>query len=77
MSLTNMKVELKRFGITQREVAGFLGMSENNLNLKLNEKIPMTIDEGRKIQEKYLPTVKLDYLFQSDGDIPADPEAVA
>lgn len=74
MSLNNMKAELKRFGITQGEVADFLGMSANNFSLKINEKIPMTVDEARKINTHFLPTVKLDYLLVSDGDIPTEAE---
>lgn len=71
MGLCNMKAELRRFGITQAEVADYLGMSANNFNLKINERIPMTIEEARTINSHFLPTVKLDYLLQSDGDIPA------
>lgn len=70
-----MKAELKRFGITQGEVAEFLGMTPNNFGLKINEKIPMTVDEARRINARFLPTVKLDYLLQSDGDTPTQAEA--
>ena len=76
MSLNNMKAELKRFGITQGEVADYLGMSTNNFSLKINEKIPMTVDEARRINDRFLPTVKLDYLLQSDGDTPTKAESL-
>lgn len=71
-----MKAELKRFGITQGDVADFLGMSANNFSLKINEKIPMTVDEARKINTHFLPTVKLDYLLASDGDVPSERECL-
>lgn len=70
----NMKAELRRFGITQREVAEALGMSENNFGLKVNERIPMTVDEAKFINRTFLPTIKLDYLLESDGDKPTERE---
>lgn len=76
MALANMKAELKREGITQREVAEELHMTENNLSLKLNEKIAMTVEEAKFINSRYLPHVKLDYLLQSDGDIPRKDELI-
>lgn len=76
MSLSNMRTALKRFGFTQREVAAYLGMSENNFGLKLSEKVFMTIDEAKAIHEKFLPTVKMEYLLQSDGDKPSKVESL-
>lgn len=76
MSLSNMRTALKLFGFTQREVAAYLGMSENNFGLKLSEKVSMTIDEAKAIHEKFLPTVKMEYLLQSDGDKPSKVEAM-
>lgn len=76
MSLSNMKAELKRFGITQREVADYLGMSENNFGLKLSEKVSMTIDEAKAIYKHFLPTVEFEYLLQSDGDKPSKVESL-
>lgn len=77
MSLSNMKAELKRFGITQREVADYLGMSENNFGLKINEKVSMTIDEAKAIHKHFLPTVEFEYLLQSDGNKPTYDEQLA
>lgn len=74
MSLANMQAELKRAGITQRVVARGLQMSENNFSLKLKEKVPMTVDEAKFINSTYLPHVKLDYLLESDGDVPSERE---
>lgn len=70
MTLSNMKAELRRFGITQKEVATALQMSENNFCLKINERIPMTLNEAKQIQRQFLPSVKLEYLIESDGDKP-------
>lgn len=77
MSLNNMKAEFKRAGVTQCDVADSMGMSNNNLNLKINERIPMTIQEAKFIRDNWLPECTLDVLLQSDSDTLTDPEAVA
>lgn len=66
MSLKNMKAEMTREGVTQQDVADLLGMTSKNVNLKLNEKVPMTIDEGKAIRAKFFPFTTLDYLLESD-----------
>lgn len=76
MALANMKAEFTRSGITQKEVADFLGMSTNNFNLKINEKIPMTLDEFRDICTEFLPTVEVEYLLQTDADVPSKTESL-
>lgn len=76
MTYANMQAEFKREGITQRQVAKSMGMSENNLSMKLNEKVPMTVDEAKFINSKFLPRVKLDYLLESDGDKPTKAESL-
>lgn len=67
MTYQNLKAELKRFGITYKEVASKLGMSENNFSLKVNQKVPFTIDEMKAINETFLPSVNLDYLCQTEA----------
>lgn len=76
MSLNNMKAEMKRVGVTQCDVADSMGMSNNNLNLKINEKIPMTVDEAKFIRDNWLPDCTLDVLLQSDGDVPTKAESL-
>lgn len=70
MAYQNMKAEMKRYSITQSQVADLLGMSTNNVSLKINERIPMTVEEAKEIQQKFLPHANLDYLLTSDGDVP-------
>ena len=70
MAYQNMKAEMKRYSITQSQVADLLGMSTNNVSLKINERIPMTVEEAKEIQQKFLPHANLDYLLASDGDVP-------
>lgn len=66
MALVNLKAELVRTKVTQATIADFLGMTENNFNLKINEKIPMTIDEAKAIRGHFFPEIALDYLLESD-----------
>ena len=66
MSLKNMKAEMTREGVTQQNVADLLGMTSKNVNLKLNEKVPMTIDEGKAIRAKFFGSSVV-----SVGEIPA------
>lgn len=67
MSYQNLTAELSKRGITQRNVAEFLGMSEKNLSLKLSEQVPMTVAEAMAVRDKFVPDATLDYLFASDG----------
>ena len=59
----NIKIELQREGVTQTQVAKHLGMSTNNLNAKLNGRVPFTADEVIEIHERFLPESTLDYLL--------------
>ena len=74
MSLNNMRGELFRHGIKQSEVARALNMSLGNFNRKLSETVPMTVEEARTIRDRFLMDSDLDYLLESDGDIPTDAE---
>lgn len=76
MAFQNLKAEMTREKITQAQVAESMGMSTNNLNLKINEKIPMTVDEIKFIQSKWLPEVSLDALLESDGNVPSKAESL-
>lgn len=65
MSYQNMKAEMKREGITQRQVAELLGMSTNNLSMKLNGRVPMTVSEATRIRDEFFPEATLDYLLET------------
>lgn len=68
MTYANIKAELARTGVTQSKVASFMGMTGNNLSLKLNERIPLTVHEAKKIRSRFFPEATLDYLLASDSD---------
>lgn len=74
MSYMNLKAEMVKHGITQQTAASFLGMSSNNLSMKIREKVPFTVEEAKSLRDEFFPTAQLDYLFQSDGDVPSDAE---
>lgn len=75
MSYQNMKAEMRRFGVTQGDIAAFLKMSTNNVSLKINGKVPFTVDEALKIRDRFFPNATLDYLMGKASD--RDGEAVA
>lgn len=68
MALQNMKAELKRSAVTYQQCADLLGMSSNNFSLKLNQRIPITVVEAKRIRDVFCPDCTLDYLLDSDGD---------
>lgn len=74
MAYQNIKAELKRFGVSYSMVAELLGMSVNNVSLKINERIPMTVDEIKQIRQAFFPDASLEYLLASDGDLPTEKE---
>lgn len=71
MAYQNIKAELKRSGVSYSMVAELLGMSVNNVSLKINERIPMTADEVKQIRHAFFPDASLDYLLFSDGNVPS------
>ena len=71
MALCNLKCELVRNGVTQAEVAEFLGMGASNFNKKIAEAVPFTADEIKAVRDRFLPSKTLDYLLESDGYKPS------
>lgn len=71
MAFCNLKAEMARVKVSQADVAEFLGMSTSNFNLKINERIPITVQEAEEIKNRFFPGLTLDYLFASDGDVPS------
>lgn len=72
MAFNNLKAEIVKKGLRQYEIAEFLGMTNSNFNRKLSESIPITREEMYKIRDGYFPDRTIDYLFASDGDVPAN-----
>lgn len=76
MAFQNLKGELTRAGVTQRKVADFLGMSTNNFNRKVAEEVAITREEMYSIRDEFLPDRSIDYLFESDGNVPSKAESL-
>jgi hypothetical protein len=62
----NMKLELRREGVTQEQVAEHLDMTLSNLNYKLNGTVPFTVAEVVAIRDKFAPDATLDYLLTTN-----------
>ena len=58
----NLRLELRRVGVTQEQVADHLGMSTSNLVNKLSGKTPFTVAEIVDIRDTFTPDATLDYL---------------
>ncbi len=76
MSYKNLKAEMVKYGVTQVEAAELLGMTPNNFSMKVRERVPFTIEEMKTIRDHYFPTAQLDYLCESDGDVPTKAESL-
>lgn len=74
MSLNNLKSEFVRKGIKQKDAAAYMGMTASNFNKKLSEAVPFTVGEIKKLRSRYFPHADLNYLLESDGDVPTERE---
>jgi hypothetical protein len=59
----NLKAEMARRGISQGQIADFLGMSLNNVNYKINGRVSFTLREVTGIKDQFFPDETIDYLF--------------
>ncbi len=65
MSYPNIKAELKRNGASYGDVAKVLGMSTNNVSMKINGRVSLTAEEAKEIRESFCPDATLDYLLET------------
>ena len=61
----NMKLELRREGVSLKQVAEHLGMTTNNLNAKLNGRVAFTVQEVVEMRNRFMPDATLDYLLST------------
>ena len=61
----NMKLELRREGVSQKQVASHLGMTTNNLNAKINGRVAFTVPEVVEMRDRFMPDATLDYLLST------------
>lgn len=60
----NLKLEMFKSGITQKEIADFLGIHENSMSNKL-AKGPFSIEEAFAIKNRFFPALDIAYLFKN------------
>lgn len=76
MTLSELSHAMADSELTIFEVAELLGIAPLNVNRKIAEYIPFTRDEMFALRDEYFPGVSIDYLFQSDGDVPTKAESL-
>ena len=74
MALNNLRAELVKCSVKQKDAADYLGMTASNFNKKLSEAVPFTVDEIKMLRSRYFPHADLNYLLESDGDVPTERE---
>ena len=67
MAFNNLKAEMAREGISQKQMAEFLGMTPENLRMKFAGRVNVSVPEACAIRDKWFPGLTIDYLFVSDG----------
>lgn len=64
----NLKAEMKRYGVSQKDLAEIIGVFPSAISLKLNGKSPISLEEAGTIKkffnEKFNSNFTLDYLFE-------------
>ena len=63
----NLKIEMTRQDISQRELAALLNVHENTIKNKLDGKSSFTIEEAFKIKMAKFPQCELKYLFKNNN----------
>lgn len=66
--LANLRAEMQKKQITQREIANFLNLDEKTISKKMNEKNDFTRSEMYAIRDKFFATEDMACLFASDRD---------
>lgn len=60
----NLSAEIKKRGLTQKEFAEKVKISENLFSKKMNSKAIFNYEEIKRIIEFFNPRLSLDYLFE-------------
>ncbi len=64
MCYINLKKEMRRKSVAQRDIARILGMDEIMAAQKINSQRSFTLEEAEKIQSEFFPDTEITYLFQ-------------
>lgn len=60
----NLKAEMARSNLTQKNISEVLDVDEKTVSSKLNNKSKFNVDEMWLIKNNLFPTLTLDYLFE-------------
>ncbi len=63
----NLEAEMKRKGITQKELAGFLKKDESTISLKMSGKRGFTLGEAKEIKKILGVDIPIEVLFETDA----------
>ena len=74
MTYKNLKSDMEKNCVTQAMAAELLGIGARNFSLKMQEKISFTVDDIKKIRDRFFLDTSLEYLCASDGDVPTERE---
>lgn len=62
--LYNLRKEMMRSKITQKDISEILGITKKSVNEKINGHTEFTLKEIQLIHESYFKGLTLDYLFE-------------
>lgn len=69
LNLRNLEAEMKRKGISRRDIAYTLNVSYRTAHSKFNGESEWSYTDCVKVRDKYFPDMTLEYLFQiADSD---------
>lgn len=77
MIYKNLSAEMARFKVSRFDLGSTLGCSAGTVKNKLNGKSDFSYPEARKIQKKFFPGLKLEYLFDDGLNQPTPPDKIA
>lgn len=66
MAYPNLNAELRRYGITQEDMAERIGTKPETVSRWLNGKSKMPVGVCFRIKELLFPSMSVDYLFASE-----------
>lgn len=61
----NLKAEMARKNLTQKDIAKCLKRAEPTVNKKINGAATLTLKEISLIRQTFFPNLSLDYLFET------------
>lgn len=66
---SNLKAEMRRYNVTQRQIALLLNCREATVSDKLNGKSELSYDDAMRIKKTFFPMFEAEYLFFKFDDV--------